>query len=309
MISRSVSKRLTHEVIAALIKCDRRGQSKHAAKQAARAEAQRTRTSYTQITGLYATSSYATYQKQALTALRWIADRYGCKRIDECRPYLPAYFAEMQTRGLSAWTIRTRVYALCSVYDADYTTLFGVDRLPARHRADIMRGRQMSAADARHNTPEQQAVRTIARACGARRGGILGLTAEDLIARNGHLYVHLREKGGKEREAIVLPAYKAAVQEIFAAYAGNSKAAATGGKQRLFSRSALPKDMPLHYLRAQYAQDLYCYYEAQGAASGRLYHCRADRKGKFYDKGVLMAVSHNLGHSRCDVVVSHYLYK
>lgn len=307
MLSKTVTKRLTHEVKAALAKHDMRGRSKHDAKQAARAEAQRTHTSYTQITGLYATSSYATYVKQALTALRWIAEQYGCKRLDECRPYLPVYFAEMQARGLSAWTIRTRVYALCSVYDADYAALFGIERLPARHRADIKRGRNMSAADARHHTPEQEAVRTIARACGARRGGILGLTVEDLIARDGHLYVHLREKGGKEREAIVLPRYEAAVLEIFSAYARNPKSAATGGKYRLFSCSALPKDMPLHYLRARYAQDLYRYYEAQGAASGRLYYCRADRKGRSYDKGVLMAVSHNLGHSRCDVVVSHYL--
>lgn len=307
MVSARVNKRLTHEVKTALSQNDKRGQSKHTAKQAARAEAQRTHTSYTQITGLYATSSYTTYAKQAMTALYWIADRYGCKRLEECRPYLPAYYEEMQARGLSAWTVRTRVYALCSVYGADYTELFGVGHLPARHRADIKRGRQISAADARHHTPEQEAVRTIARACGARRGGILGLTAGDLLSRDGHLYVHLTEKGGKEREAIVLPEYETAVQEIFSAYAENPKAAATGGKQRLFSRSALPKDMPLHYLRAQYAQDLYRYYEAQGATTGQLYHCRADRKGRSYDKGVLMAVSRNMGHSRCDVVVSHYL--
>lgn len=308
MVSSRVSKRLTHEVKTALSQNDKRGQSKHTAKQAARAEAQRTHTSYTQITGLYATSSYSTYVKQALVALRWIADRYGCKRLEECRPYLPAYYAEMQERGLSAWTVRTRVYALCSVYGADYATLFGVENLPARHRAAIKRGRQISASDSRHHTPEQEAVRTIARACGARRGGILGLTAEDLVEREGHLYVHLSEKGGKEREAIVLPEYEAAVREIFSDYAENSKAAVTGGKQRLFSRTALPKDMPLHYLRAQYAQDLYRYYATQGAATGELYHCRADRKGQCYDKGILKAVSLNLGHSRCDVVVSHYLW-
>ena len=308
MVSARVKKRLTHEVKTALSQNDKRGQSKHAAKQTARAEAQRTHTSYTQITGLYATSSYSTYVKQALVALRWIADHYGCKRLEECRPYLPAYYAAMQEQGLSAWTVRTRVYALCSVYSDDYTTLFGVERLPARHRAEIKRGRQISASDNRHHTLEQEAVRTIARACGARRGGLLGLTVEDLIEREGHLYVHLLEKGGKEREAIVLPDYENAVREIFAIYADNPKAATTGGKRRLFSRSALPKDMPLHYLRAQYAQDLYRYYEAQGAATGELYHCRADRKGQFYDKGILKAVSHNLGHSRCDVVVSHYLW-
>lgn len=67
--------------------------------------------------------------------------------------------------------------------------------------------------------------------------------------------------------------------------------------------------MPLHYLRAQYAQDLYRYFEGQGAATGQLYHCRKDRAGDVYDKGILMAVSQNLGHSRCDVVVSHYMYE
>ena len=31
-------------------------------------------------------------------------------------------------------------------------------------------------------------------------------------------------------------------------------------------------------------------------------------KGQAYDKGILLAVSQQMGHSRCDVVVSHYLY-
>ena len=61
-------------------------------------------------------------------------------------------------------------------------------------------------------------------------------------------------------------------------------------------------------LRARYANDLYSYYEGQGVASGKLYHCRKERAGQVYDKEILMAVSRNLGHSRCDVVVSHYLY-
>lgn len=110
MVSSRIKKRLNHEVRAALSLCDKRGHSKHAAKQAARAEAQRTHTSYTQITGLYATSSYTTYVKQAMTALRWIADRYGCKHLDDCRPYLPSYFAEMQARGDDTHT------GLCAVF-------------------------------------------------------------------------------------------------------------------------------------------------------------------------------------------------
>lgn len=66
--------------------------------------------------------------------------------------------------------------------------------------------------------------------------------------------------------------------------------------------------MPLHYLRAQYAQDLYRYFAERGTATGNMYYCRAERKGQAYDKGILLAVSQQMGHSRCDVVVSHYLY-
>lgn len=76
----------------------------------------------------------------------------------------------------------------------------------------------------------------------------------------------------------------------------------------LLPLTALPKDMPLHYLRAQYAQDLYRYFAERGTATGNMYYCRAERKGQAYDKGILLAVSQQMGHSRCDVVVSHYLY-
>ena len=307
MPSKTVIKRLTHEVKEALSRRDKRGQSKHKAKQEARAQAQREQTSYTSITGLYSTASYNTYFKQAMTGLRWIAETYGRRNLSECRAYLPKYYNYMQEHGLSAWTIRTRVYAFCAVYGSDYTTLFCETELPSRHRADIKRGRKLSVTSERFQSQANKDVCMIARACGARRGGLMALTASDLIQKDGHLYVHLREKGGKERDAMVLPEFEGEVREIFDRHEAAAQGAVTGGVRRLFAKSALPKDMPLHYLRAQYAQDLYRWYESHGAANGRLYHCRAERKGTSYDKGVLMEVSRNLGHSRCDVVVSHYL--
>ena len=90
---------------------------------------------------------------------------------------------------------------------------------------------------------------------------------------------------------------------IFAKYS-----AKPSNSKYLLPLTALPKDMPLHYLRAQYAQDLYRYFAERGAATGNMYYCRAERKGQAYDKGILLAVSQQMGHSRCDVVVSHYLY-
>ncbi len=76
----------------------------------------------------------------------------------------------------------------------------------------------------------------------------------------------------------------------------------------LLPLTALP-DMPLHYLRAQYAQDLYRYFAEQGYNNGEHVLLQSGtRKGQAYDKGILLAVSQQMGHSRCDVVVSHYLY-
>ncbi len=37
------------------------------------------------------------------------------------------------------------------------------------------------------------------------------------------------------------------------------------------------------------------------------YRCRNERYGYVYDKGVLIEVSRDLGHNRCDVVVNHYM--
>lgn len=53
MISHRVQKRLTHEVHEALALRDKRGQSKHKDKQAARKAAQDNHTAYKTITGLF----------------------------------------------------------------------------------------------------------------------------------------------------------------------------------------------------------------------------------------------------------------
>jgi len=180
MISHRVQKRLTHEVHEALALRDKRGQSKHKDKQAARKAAQDNHTAYKTITGLYATTSLTTYARQAKTALCWIAERYGCRNLAECKEHLPAYYADMIARNLSAWTIRTRVYALCAVYAQPYQELFGVESLPIRHRADITRGRTLSASNDRYHAEHHEDARLLARACGARRGGLRGLTADGL---------------------------------------------------------------------------------------------------------------------------------
>lgn len=57
--------------------------------------------------------------------------------------------------------------------------------------------------------------------------------------------MHLREKGGKERDALVLPDYADRVRKIFAKYS-----AKPSNSKYLLPLTALPKDMPLHYLQS-----------------------------------------------------------
>jgi hypothetical protein len=310
MISHRIEKRLAHEVAVALQLQDHRGHSKHADKMAARKAAQDNHIHYTQITGLYGSSSFRTYRKQALTAFRWIAGRHSCRSIAECHAYVREYYDDMCRKKLSSWTIHTRVYALCAIYNERYQDLLGVDALPRRVRADIVRGRSESITDGRYHTEAQNDARTLSRACGARRGGLMALAPDDLHQQtDGHYVVRLTEKGGKERLAPVLPCYETEVREIFSRYTAAGGVVA-GGKQRLLTLTAMPKDMALHRYRAEYAQSLYALYESQGKASGERYYCRNDRKGSTYDKGLLSLVSLALGHGRkrYGVVVSHYLW-
>lgn len=77
----------------------------------------------------------------------------------------------------------------------------------------------------------------------------------------------------------------------------------------MFLKAELPKGA-IHDLRADYAKDLYAYFDSRGdVATGEIYHCKKDMIGHSYDKGILQAVSYNLQHSRNNVVVSNYLWK
>ena len=101
------------------------------------------------------------------------------------------------------------------------------------------------------------------------------------------------------------PKYKDDLKE----YLKTAETHSINGEDRLFLKAQLSQGS-IHDLRADYAKDLYQYFENRGdVATGKIYHCRADMIGHSYDKGILQAVSYNLQHSRNNVVVSNYLWK
>lgn len=143
------------------------------------------------------------------------------------------------------------------------------------------------------------------RATGARRGGLIHLTKDDLREQDGKLEIHLREKNGMERWARIDPSKEDFVKEIFK----ENKGVEINGEVRLFNKNDINSCQELHSCRSEYAVRMYSVFEKEGYGNNQLYHCRKDMKGISFDKGILKEVSENLGHHRLDVVVSHYLYK
>lgn len=278
------------------------GQSKYEAKQKAKDDYKKhggSKDGFLHAQGLYAYKSYDTYLTDVETFAKWAAEHTNAKDGRSARQYVHKYLKELIDKGRSAATVYKYAHALACAYGCKASD-FGV-ALPRRRRCDITRSRLAVKSDKRFEAQKYEDIREFARGIGARHGGLEKLRACDIRARAGGGYeVFLQEKGGKKRWARVLPQYESIVLERF------EQARERGEEEKLFDEN-IDHHIDVHACRAEYARMCYALYEAEGAASGKLYRCRADRLGDVYDKGILIAVSKELGHNRCDVVVNDYL--
>lgn len=289
---------LIHEMKDNLKKETKYGESKHLAKQLAREKV-----NYQQPKGIYSTNTYKSYSKSCEHFIKYCLEHHhDIHRLDDCRQYVSEYLRDNENRGLSAWTIHLRASAIASMY---HTTKDTFDyKCPERSRADIIRSRNTNTDTI--NNERYERIKEFCRATGARRIGLTRLTEKDLrTSEKGHLEIHLREKNGMERWARVDPEKEDFVKSVFK----ESPKYSIHGENRIFHRSDIPKNLELHSCRASYATRMYSVFYKEGYATGELYHCRKDKVGLTYDRGVLKEVSENLGHHRVDVVVNNYLYK
>lgn len=276
------------------------GKSKHEAKKEAIREARENGERFTAVQGIYSYTTLDCYIKETERFARWATERFNCKNEKSAKQYVRNYLKENIERGLSPWTVHTRAFALASAFQCPVHD-FGVE-LPKRTRTVITQSRLHTKTDEQTKADKYERIREFARATGARRGGLERLRANDLREREGGgLEIHLLEKGGKHRWARVNPHREEIVREYF------ERARERGEDALVFERNELSKRLDIHACRAEYAREMYAVYEAEGCGNGQLYRCRNERRGEVYDKGVLIRVSKDLGHSRCDVVVNHYM--
>lgn len=240
----------------------------------------------------------------------------GVKTIADIeRQHIQAY---MESRAdLSAYTHSRDLSAINKLLDTRYTLRdFGFQD---RKYSAITNNRGLSRYDTSEANRNREQL-SFVRATGIRRQSIATVTPSQAV-RNADGQVigfHVIEKGGRERNCVVLEQDRQRITELV-----NQKIAEQGANTPMFK--AVDRNANPHYARREYAQALYADLK-QAHEQGRDYYdglrdsfirqeafdkaiSRYDKteiRGGF-DRDTLAEVSQNMGHNRIDVILYHYL--
>lgn len=248
---------------------------------------------------IFSKSTYKAYERECIQFGNWCKQNYGIKSIIADRQYVEQYLKWNMECGYSPWTVRLRASALAKLFRCS-TTDFDID-LPKRDRTEIKRSRYTARG---FSETRNQRVINFCLGTGLRRHELLKLKPENFVISEGKAFVYVEKgKGGKSRFIFVLPQYLDMVKACF-------EEARKAERKTVFEKSEIKIRMPVHKYRAIYAQSYYkqiCR-PIEKICREERYYCRKDKAGIVYDKKALLVVSRSLGHNRCDVVVTNYLY-
>lgn len=254
---------------------------------------------------IYSWETYRSYMKHANYFAKWCKENYGCKTLEQCRPYVDEWLTK---RGeLAASTQKLEASALAKLYGCSSTAFV---KTKSRLRADIVRSRKDCVRDKHFSETRNKNLVDFCRSTGLRRAEVTALTGDKLIYKNNNPYVRINSasKGGRYREVPVIG--NVSLVETLMKKAGSGK---------VFEK--VSKNADIHSYRSDYATALYKQYarpineipyDRLNRGTGRWYQsevyvCRGDRAGIKYDKQAMLIVSNALGHNRLSVIAGHYL--
>ena len=246
---------------------------------------------------IFSWNTYRAYQKHAVYFVKWAKEKYRCKTVDDCRQYADEWIQARIDAGLSAYTIKLEVAALCKLYG---DTAFDYIKTPPRLRKDIKRSRGRAVRDANFSEITHEDLVEFCRSTGLRRSELRALTGDKLIIDDNGDYrilVNKMSKGGRQREALIVGNVERIVCMMKAA--GNGK---------VFDK--IPVGADIHGYRAEYATAIYQKFARDPKEirdRHEVYCCRKDRRKTWYDRRAMLICSQNLGHNRVCVVGEHYL--
>lgn len=293
------------------------GQSRHAAKNKAREEAkgqgQSTSAVDVRVDTIHSIGTYNAYMEHCTNFVNWAIDEKGVNKyasLKKIEPLAAEYLKEREEKGLSLYTLKAEKAALGKLYGHEIEYKFKekrtVDKI-TRSRGETERQKHFSEE---RNIDLVQ----ICKGTGGRREDIQKLTSQCFFSDDKSLWVVFKSsKGGRDRIAPVLPAYREAIEKFIKGKDPNAP---------LFDHIHNAAD--IHSYRREYAKELYSLvkenkeiqHEYLSHYPERIkkqneydkYFSRGDKATRFVGyKDDIYIVSQALGHNRLEVSVNHYL--
>lgn len=257
---------------------------------------------------IYSWETYKTYIKQANYFANYCKNEFGCRTLDECRPYVNTWLQKNIDEGKSAYTQKTRASALAKIYNCSTNDFI---KTQVRHREDITRSRGVKVRDKHFSEVKNSDLVAFCRSTGLRRAELKALTGDKLVYKQEedkyYINVNSASKGGRERLAPITGDFNSIVEKMTSA-----------GTGKVFDK--IPQGADIHSYRADYATAIYKEHErpidqlnvnlgVKGGNTGDAYICRGDLKGTIYDRKAMELATKALGHNRISVVASNYIRK
>jgi len=246
--------------------------------------------------------------KQANYFAKYCKEQYGCRTLDECKPYINEWLQKQIEEGKSAYTQKLRACSLAKLYNCKSTDFIKTE---VRNRENISRSRGVKVRDKHFAEHKHKDLVEFCRATGLRRKELRVLTGDKLVYKKEedkyYIKVDAGAKGGRERLAIIIGNVESVVERMKSV-----------GTNKVFDKIPLAAD--IHSYRADYATAIYkaharpieelkCNLGIKGGNTGDVYVCRGDLKGVVYDRKAMKVASKALGHNRISVIAAHYIRK
>lgn len=298
---------------------------------------------------IYSSCTYETYKQHINQYLKWLKINHPqITTLKKARKYVPEWLQSLVDGGkLSAWTISTKAASLNKLFGIKEDD---PDRFhpPQRHREDIKRSRTDAVRDKHFSKTNNDELIKFCQGTGLRRKGMESIRGKDLMTReqieaeisrienipeenrtredrknltickdtrvftkpDQEYFVHVKEKGGRERISPIIGPNTKQIVERFRRTAPEDKV-----------WKYVNSNADIHSYRADYALELYKQYARRiedipydrvNRGTGRKYQsevyvCRKDERGKRLDKCALQICSKALGHNRINIVPTNYL--
>lgn len=235
---------------------------------------------------IYSYNTFETYKKSVSQFTSWGKERFSWRNIEDIKKEHAIQF--LKEKGGSAWSLQTHKSAFNKVFGFDIKRQEA--NIPLRQKKNITRSREIKKMDSKVKLDKYSNQILIAQSFGIRRESMKKITFNDFKRDSeGVLRLTVKEKGGRIRESRVLPSRENEVLSFLKTVENKEGA--------LFDKYS--KDIDNHAFRGDYATNLYTELLAEKGYS------EGDYRG--FDREIIKEVSGNLGHSRLDVVVNHYL--